>query len=233
MASSSSNAVQEDNRGIDGLLSVVAIGPVLKIWIDKVKNSTLVWMKTEGQYPGYPAPDYHTTTWWWAKAKKGWIDSAGEQNMQWEADFDNTHWKSRAIAREEANVDQTARKRASEQLSMDLTAMTKRYRTISISETMTEQMPDIPTQQPEDFRMTPETEQAAYAARLNQLHRDQRLHQYYNQQQQPPVNTLYPATDDDDRPLLSGPWTESDPSAQVHQVHQDPWAAPEQEGPTV
>jgi hypothetical protein len=233
MASSSSNAVQEDNREMDGLLSVVAIGPVIKIWIDKVKNSTLVWTKTVGQYPGYPEPDYHTTTWWWAKSKRGWIDKAGEQNMQWEADIDDTYWKSRAIAREEANVDQTARKRASEQLSMDLTTMTKRYRTISISETMTEQMPDIPTQRPEDFRMTPETEQAAYAARFNQLHRDQRLHQCYNQQQQPPVNTPYPATDADDRPTLSGPWMESDPSTQVHQVHQDPWAALEQEGPIV
>jgi hypothetical protein len=233
MASSSSNAVQEDNHGIDGLLSVVAIGPGIKIWIDKVNNITLVWMKTEGQYPGHPAPDYHTTTWWWAKATSGWSDDAGEQNMEWEADVDDTYWKSRAIARAQANVAQTARKMASEQLSMGLTSMAKRFRTISITETMTEQMPDITTQRPEEFKTTTDNEQATYTACINQPQRAQRRHYLYNQQHPPPVNKLYLATDEDDCPLLSGTWTESDPSTQPLQVHQDPWAAPEQEEPPV
>ncbi len=81
--------------------------------------------------------------------------------------------------------------------------------------------------------MATDNEQATFNARLNQFHRDQRSNQSSNQQQQPQVNTLYATTDVDDRPLLSGPWMESDPSAQVHQVHQDPWATLQQEGPTV
>ncbi len=216
MASSSST----DVRGPDGQLSVIAIGPVLKVWIDKVKDSTLVWVQTDGEYPGYPSKEWKTTTWWYARAKRGWIDDVGTQNMQWIEDIRGEFWMIRSVAREEANAEQTVRKRQYEQFSIEMNTTMKRYRTVSISETMTEQLPDV---------AMPGGNEVVTNARLDQLRRQHAPDHYIG-------------THDDDGNRFpeqlgpAGPWINSGTPEQAHEVQQDPWAhltAPAQEGPTV
>ena len=55
MASSSNSRGQslrelaDRQKTPDGQLSVIAIGKEFKVWLDKVKDETMLWTETEGQ----------------------------------------------------------------------------------------------------------------------------------------------------------------------------------------
>jgi hypothetical protein len=218
MASSSSSSANRDIRGLDGQLSVIAIGPVLKVWIDKVKDSTLVWMQTEGEYPGYPSKEWKTTTWWYAQAKRGWIDDVGTQNMQWIEDLRGEFWTMRSEARDETNAEQAVRKRQYEQFSIEMNTTMKK-------------IPHGIDQRDYDRA----------AARCGHARR-QRGHNQCTPRPASPSTSPRPlhwhSRYDGNRFLEQHPpnphWINTGAPEQAHEGQQDPWAnlaAPAQEGP--
>ncbi len=118
----------------DGQLSVIAIGKEFKVWIDKVKDETMLWMETEGQYPGYPPNQLRRTTWYYARAKSDWIDDFGTQTMQWTEDEEGELWKGRAHARMCANLEQTLKKRQHDLDEQNVVENHKRLRAIRNTE---------------------------------------------------------------------------------------------------